>query len=192
MGQGHSLAQRGSAAAMGAEAGGCRAVGGRASRAPHGAARIWPHISPEPWRGSFPRNRSSQKCNTAFYSLVSTQNTAPDPSHPLLPLPARRRPLGRRPVCGTCPAPRWPVHGLLHRHGGGPVNGLHHSCKAAAEVVGGVGPDLWGLLQDNNLSGAVEEPRQELAQLHLQLRCQGEEREESAAPGRVRPGGRGV
>lgn len=62
------------------------------------------------------------------------------------------------------------------------MNGLHHSREAAAEVVGGVGPDLWGLLQDNDLGGAVEEPGQELAQLHLQLRCQGGEREESAAP----------
>lgn len=86
------------------------------------------------------------------------------PRAPLLPLqPRRARP------------------GLLHGHGRGAVDGLHDGRKAAAQVVGGVGPDLRGLLQHNDLGGAVQEPGQQLTQLHLQLGCQGERRTQSVA-----------
>lgn len=61
------------------------------------------------------------------------------------------------------------------------MNGLHHSCKAAAQVIRGVGSDLRGLFQHNDLSGAVEEPGQQLTQLHLQLCCQGKRRKQSVA-----------
>lgn len=57
------------------------------------------------------------------------------------------------------------------------MNGLHDGCEPAAEVVGGVGPDLRGLLQNNDLGGAVEQPGEHLAQLHLQLGCRGGEDE---------------
>lgn len=55
------------------------------------------------------------------------------------------------------------------------MNGLHDGRKAAAEVVGGVGPDLRGLFENNDFGRAVEEPGQQLAQLHLQFCCQGGE-----------------
>lgn len=67
------------------------------------------------------------------------------------------------------------------------MDGLHHSCKPAAEVVGGVWTDLWGLLQDNDLGGALEEPWQQLTQLQLQLFCQGERVEQSVAPQQQTP-----
>lgn len=72
-------------------------------------------------------------------------------------------------------------HSLFHSDSRGTVDGLHDGCKAAAEVIGGVGPDLRGLLQDNSLAGAVEEPGQNLTQPHLQLCCRGERRRQSVA-----------
>lgn len=64
------------------------------------------------------------------------------------------------------------------------MDGLHHGRKAAAQVVGGVGPDLRGLFQHNDLGGAIQEPGQQLTQLQLQLCCQGgkeERRKQSVA-----------
>lgn len=118
-----------------------------------------------------------QKCNTAFYLLIFTKNTAWNPSRPSLPTAALPGEALGRPAAWHC---GWPAAcGLVHRHGGGPVDGLHHGRKSAAQVVRGVGSDLRGLFQHNDLSGAVQEPGQQLTQLHLQLCCQGERRKQS-------------
>ena len=140
---------------------------------------------------ALPLHASPQKCNTAFYLLVCTKNTAPTPP---LPSPSETSPTaGPRVVCSVRMASRCRVRGLLHGHGGGPVDGLHHGGKPAAEVVGGVGPDLRGLLQHDDLGGAVEEPGQQLAQLHLQLCCQGREEETVSATATAKgPDGNGL
>lgn len=120
----------------------------------------------EQWFRSFalPLNVFSQKCNTALYSFVFTKNTALNANHPSSSLSlsniAWQEDPSRRVVCSVCTVPWWGVHSLFHSHGRGPVNGLHHGCKPTAEVIGGVGPDLRGLFQNNDLSGAVEEPGQ--------------------------------
>lgn len=84
-------------------------------------------------------------------------------------------------LMGGCCEGRWfiahriggKVCHLFYSHSRGTMNGLHHSCKAAAEVVRGVGPDLRGLFQHNDLRRAVEQPGKQFAQLHLQVCCQG-------------------
>lgn len=57
---------------------------------------------------------------------------------------------------------------LLDSYYCGVMNGLHHSGQAAAQVVGLVDVNLWWIFQHHRPAGAVQNPRQQLAQLYLQ------------------------
>lgn len=70
------------------------------------------------------------------------------------------------------------VRALLHNDYRGVVDGLHDSGQATAQVVGLVDVDFGWVFKDYCLSRTVQNPGQELTQLHLQWVWKQEEQKE--------------